>query len=132
MIVVDSSVWIPYFHGVENDAVRLLDSIADTTTIAVGDFILLEVLQGARSDRSAQLIERELREFDVVAMLNDRIAVAGARNYRALRALGITVRKTPDLIIATFCIEGRHQLLHQDRDFTHFENHLGLQVFRPG
>lgn len=130
MIVVDSSAWIPYFHGVENHAVRLLDSIEDTTTIAVGDLVLLEVLQGARSDRSAYLIESELREFHVVAMLDDAVAVASAQNYRILRALGITVRKTPDLIIATFCIAGGHQLLHQDRDFSHFETHLELQVLR--
>ncbi len=59
------------------------------------------------------------------------IAVAAAENYRILRTKGITVRKTIDCLIATFCIREGHELLHRDRDFDPFEMHLGLQVIHP-
>jgi predicted nucleic acid-binding protein len=94
----------------------------------VGDLVLLEVLQGARNDRHAAQIERELRVFKIERMLDDGIAVKAAANYRALRDRGITVRKTIDLIIATFCVERGHSLLHDDRDFDPVAAHLGLRV----
>lgn len=96
--------------------------------ILVGDLILLEVLQGARGERQATLIERNLRQFTIRPMLNDGLAVKAARNYRLLRAQGITVRKTIDVIIGTFCIEEGHTLLHDDRDFDPMCEHLGLQI----
>ena len=94
------------------------------------DLILLELLQGARDDRAAQRIERQLADFTVESALDASIARTSARNYRRLRSLGVTVRKTPDVIIATYCIEHDHRLVHRDRDFDHFEQHLGLQVVR--
>lgn len=129
MIVVDSSVWISNLHGFETEATHRLDSV-DELDIIVGDLVLLELLQGARSEVAALNIEARMQRFGISPMLNAEIAIAAARNYRHLRRLGVTIPKTPDLIIATFCIAGGHQLLHQDRDFSHFETHLELQVLR--
>lgn len=98
----------------------------------VGDLILLEVLQGARNDGHAARLEREMREFPVTNMLDGDLAVKAARNYRALRTKGITIRKTADVIIATFCIEHGHELLHDDRDFGPFSEHLGLRASQVG
>ena len=129
MIVPDSSVWISYFHGVSTPGVERLRSIAHTDDILVGDLVMLEVLQGARSEKTARTIETELRSFTVVSMLNDALAVSAARYYRMLRSAGVTIRKTPDLIVATFCMDQGHAVLHRDRDFAHFERHFGLRVF---
>ena len=128
MIVVDSSVWIAYFRDVDLPCVRTLDAIGDTDLILVGDIVLLEVLQGARGDDHARRIERHLTKFNVAGMLDPALAVVAAAKYRRLRALGFTVRRTTDLIIATFCIENDHDLLHNDRDFQPFADHLGLRT----
>ncbi len=128
MIVVDSSVWIANLRNTDTEAVRRLRAFDDDDLIIVGDVILLEVLQGARDDLQALRIERNLRRFDVVTMLDGALAVRAAGNYRQLRARGITVRKTVDLIIGTFCIERDHRLLHDDRDFDPMVAHLGLRL----
>jgi len=94
----------------------------------VGDLILLELLEGARDDAHARDIERGLRRYTVVPLLDPDLALRAARNYRKLRELGITIRKTADIIIGTFCIEHRHALLHEDRNFAPMEEHLGLLV----
>jgi len=129
MIVVDSSVWIPHLGDIETPEVQRLRAIDEFIDVIVGDLILLEVLQGARSDRDAAMIEEKLRLFSVVPMLDEAVAVAAARNYRRLRTLGVTIRTTGDLIIGTFCIERGHRLLHRDRDFVHMQRHLGLDVY---
>ena len=129
MIVVDSSVWIANIRDLDTVAVRRLRSIDHASEpVLVGDLILLEVLQGARNEEHAGRIEQALRQFPVEAMLDPELAVRAARNFRALRARGITVRKTIDVIIGTFCIERGHQLLHDDRDFLPMAAHLGLHV----
>ncbi len=128
MIVVDSSVWISYLCKQDTAAVQRLRGIDDPDDILVGDLILLEVLQGARDERHAATIERHLRQFEVDGMLDDHIAVHAARNDRKLRELGVTIRKTADVIIGTFCMEGGHSLLHQDRDFDAMAQELGLTV----
>jgi predicted nucleic acid-binding protein len=128
VIVVDSSVWIGNLRDSDTEAVRRLRNIQDDEQIIIGDLILLEVLQGARDDLQAVRIEYGLRRFDVVPMLDDGLATRAAGNYRRLRALGITIRKTADLIIGTFCIDRDHRLLHDDRDFDPMVEHLGLQL----
>ncbi|MBY3180767.1 PIN domain nuclease [Rhizobium sp. 25PS6] len=128
MIVVDSSVWIAHLRGVESAARWRLQNIEDPLDIVVGDLILLEVLQGARNERHASVIEESLRQFTVSPMLGDSLAVKAARNYRLLRERGITVRKTIDVIIGTFCIEEGYALLHDDRDFDPMTEHLGLKI----
>ncbi|MEO3998205.1 PIN domain nuclease [Mesorhizobium sp. CAU 1732] len=128
MIVVDSSVWIASFRGIYTPSVKHLHGIRNTGQILVGDVILLELLQGARSDNDARKIQRVMSDFTTANMMDVHIAVQAAANYRRLRELGITVRKSIDVIIATFCIENDHVLLHQDRDFHPFASHLGLRT----
>jgi predicted nucleic acid-binding protein len=111
--------------------VRRLRAAFGKEPIVVGDLVMLEILQGASGEKQAGEIERLLRAFVVVRMLDDGLAVRAARHYRMLRARGITVRKTIDLVIATYCIEGGLPLLHDDRDFDPMEQHLGLAVVRP-
>ena len=130
MIVVDSSIWIAHLRGLESPGVRRLRNLIeeDDDRILVGDVILLEVLQGARDETQAVRIETALRSFRIVQMLDVRLAVMAADYYRRLRRQGITVRKTMDMIIGTFCIDGGHELLHDDRDFLAMAEHLGLRV----
>jgi predicted nucleic acid-binding protein len=128
VIAVDSSAWIAHLRNVESEPVRVLRSLFGETELLVGDIVLLEVLQGARDEVHAVRIARELNEFNIANMLDEAIAVQAAHNYRALRGKGITIRKTVDLIIGTFCIEHGHTLLHDDRDFEPMRAHLGLQV----
>ena len=128
MILVDTSVWIDHLRGRTTSATAKLDVAAAREPLLIGDLILLEILQGARDDAHAARIERALREYAIVPLLDDRLASQAARNYRRLRDIGITIRKTADIIIGTFCIEYRHVLLHDDRDFDPMERHLGLKV----
>jgi predicted nucleic acid-binding protein len=127
LIVIDSYVWIGHLRNLDTRAVRALRSIEDPDTIIVGDIVLLEVLQGARNQARATRIENDLRRFQIEPMLDDNLAIRAARNYRTLRERGVTIRKTIDVIIATFCLERNHALLHDDRDFDAFVA-LGLRV----
>lgn len=127
MIVVDSSVWIDWLKDVSNSQTEKL-SAAPPRELLVGDVVLLEILQGAADDRHARNLEARLRQFDVVPMFGGHIAGPAAANYRRLRGLGIAIRKTPDLIIATYCIENNHLLLQRDRDFAPMAQHLGLRL----
>lgn len=128
MILVDSSVWIDYFRGADTPEVELLDGMVGRTPLAVGDLIVAEVLQGVQDDREFNLVRKTLDAFHQVDLAGHDIAVKAARNFRMLRARGITVRKTIDSIIATRCIEDSLTLLHSDRDFIPFHVHLGLRV----
>jgi predicted nucleic acid-binding protein len=128
MIVVDSSVWIAKFRDIPNDAVAKLNAIRETDEIAVGDIVLLEVLQGTRDERHAARLEAALRTFTLVRMIDFDLARQAAINFRRLRAMGVTLRATTDLIIGTYCIEHGDFLLHHDRDFKWMEEYLGLKV----
>jgi predicted nucleic acid-binding protein len=131
MLIVDSTVWIDYFNGLENPQTDYLDQIVDRTPILVGDLILAEVLQGFRDDSDFEEARRALNKYIQVEMVNPELALQSARNYRLLRRKGITVRKTIDSLIATYCIENEHDLLHNDNDFDGYEKHLRLRVVRP-
>jgi hypothetical protein len=126
VIVVDSSVWIDFLNGRNVPHVRRLRAVLGTEEIIIGDLMLCEVLQGLDSERTALEVEGLLRRFEVVAMAGDAIAVLAARNFRSLRKNGVTVRKTIDLLIGTWCIENRRPLLHNDNDFRPMAQHLGL------
>lgn len=126
MIVVDSSVWIDFLNGHEAPHVKRLQMALGVEEIVVGDLMLCEVLQGLKDERAARSVEALLRRFDIVAMAGAEIAVAAARNFRALRRRGITVRTTIDLLIGAWCIENQVALLHNDRDFHPMARHLGL------
>ena len=126
MIVVDSSVWIDFLNGRNAPHVRHLRAILGKHQIALGDLMLCEVLQGLASEREAQEVEALLRRFEVVAMAGDAIAVMAAAHFRFLRRRGITIRKTIDLLIGTWCIAHRKSLLHNDGDFRPMARYLGL------
>lgn len=131
MILVDSTVWVDYFNGLENPQTDYLHNIVDKMPILIGDLILAEVLQGFRDDLDFEKARRILEKFIQVEMVNPVLALQSARNYRLLRHRGITVRKTIDSLIATYCIENEHDLLHNDSDFDGYEKHLGLRVIHP-
>ncbi len=126
MIVVDSSVWIDFLSGRHAPHVRHLRGLLGKEGIIVGDLILCEVLRGLASERAAREVEALLRRFEIVPMAGDAVAVAAAGNFRFLRRRGITIRKTIDLLIGTWCIENHRPLLHSDSDFRPMARHLGL------
>ncbi len=128
MIVVDTSVWIDYFNGSRTPQSDALDLALGRELLVIGDLILTEVLQGFRSESDFRKARRLLGALEFRDMVGREVAIASARNYRALRARGATIRKTIDVIIATFCILNGHRLLHSDRDFDPMERHLGLRV----
>jgi predicted nucleic acid-binding protein len=127
LIVVDSSVWIAQIRRQRTAQVKRLTE-ANPLELIVGDIVLLELLQGARDEAHASALLRNLQRFHPVEMMSLEVAIEGGRNYRHLRRLGITTRKTTDLIIATYCILNGHELLHQDRDFSPYARHLGLKL----
>ena len=127
MILVDSSVWIDYFRGTQTPQTEKLDELLSSEPIAVGDLILTEVLQGFGSERDFNEARRLLTSLLVVELGGREIAIQAARNFRILRAQGVTIRKTIDTVIATRCIESGFTLLHSDRDFDPFVQHLGLR-----
>lgn len=127
MILVDSSVWIDYFRSADTPQVALLDGLLGRSRLAVGDLIAAEVLQGVRDEREFKLVKETLDAFDHVDLVGYELAIKASMNYRALRVLGITIRKTIDTLIATRCIEDGLTLLHSDRDFLPFAQHLGLK-----
>lgn len=128
MILVDSSVWIDYFKGVDSRETGILDQLLGSEVLLIGDLILAEVLQGFQTDREFRKAEELLRSLVLVDLVGIEIALKSARNFRRLRSLGVTVRKTIDCVIATSCIESGYRLLHNDRDFDAFQKHLGLKV----
>ncbi|MAA65113.1 MAG: VapC toxin family PIN domain ribonuclease [Alteromonadaceae bacterium] len=127
MILGDTSVWIDYFNGVENPHTDLLDTSIIQGAVAIGDLIFLEILQGIRNDKQYRQTKQSLLALEQYEMFGKEMAAKCADNYRALRKRGITIRKTADVIIATFCIEKELPLLFLDRDFVPFVDHLGLE-----
>ena len=128
MILVDSSVWIDFFRSADTPQVALLDSVFGRSPLAVGDLIAAEMLQGIRDEREFKWIKKTLDAFEHIDLAGYDLAVKASKHYRSLRALGITIRKTIDTLIATRCIEDGLTLLHADRDFLPFSQHLGLKV----
>jgi predicted nucleic acid-binding protein len=132
MILVDSSVWVDYFNGQATPESDFLDSLLGAEPVAIGDLILAEVLQEFRRDADYESAKELLSSLTIYGLLGAEIAIKSADNYRALRKRGITVRKTADTVIATFCIERRTPLLYSDRDFDSFVRHLGLKSALSG
>ncbi len=128
MILVDSSVWIDYFKGTVTAQTEKLDSLLGHEPLAIGDLILTEVLQGFPDEADFNKARKVLTSLVVVELGGEEIAVQAAKNFRTLRHLGVTVRKTIDTVIASRCIESGYDLLHHDRDFDPFAEHLGLRV----
>ncbi len=128
MIVVDSSVWVDFFNGTATPQVERIDALLGVTPLAIGDLILVEVLQGFRHDRDVATVRQLFRSLPVIEMLGRSNATKAAVNVRTVRQQGVTVRKTVDAIIATACIEANLPLLFSDRDLTPFVTHLGLEA----
>jgi predicted nucleic acid-binding protein len=128
MILVDATVWIDYLNGVATPQTGWLDENLPNQRLGLTDITLCEVLQGVKDRNQAVRVRQDLMAFEILTTGGTDLALAAADNYRALRELGITVRKTIDCWIASFCIREGHSLLHNDRDFNGFERHLGLKV----
>jgi predicted nucleic acid-binding protein len=128
LILVDSSVWIDYFKGTITAQTDKLDALLGNEPLAIGDLILMEVLQGFADERDFNRARKMLTSLTVIELGGQEIAIQAAKNFRALRVRGVTVRKTIDTVIATRCIESGYDLLHNDRDFDPFVKHLGLRV----
>ncbi len=132
MILVDTSVWVDYFRGTDSRQAAKLDSLLGAEPLAIGDIVLTEVLQGVDGDREFEQTRALLATLDLVQVGGADVAVEAARNFRRLRALGVTVRKTVDTLIATRCIVSGLELLHADRDFAPFQKYLGLRTVDCG
>ncbi len=128
---MDTTVWVDYLQGAENPETNWLNTELDRQRLALTDIILCEVLQGVRDDVVAKEVERRLLNLEVFDTGGVALAREAARNSRALRSRGHTVRQTIDCLIATFCLRGQHSLLHRDRDFDPFEQFLELSVIHP-
>jgi predicted nucleic acid-binding protein len=131
VVIIDTTVWVDYFRGLENVETDWLNVEVSRQRLGLTDLILCEVLQGVRNDAALKRVQRELLKFEVLETGGTALALAAARNFRTLRRRGHTVRKTIDWLIATFCLREGHSLLHRDRDFDPFEHLLGLSVIHP-
>jgi len=131
MVIVDTTVWIDYLRGAENPETAWLDRELTRQRLGLTDLILCEVLQGVRGDAAFAQVRDELLGFQVFETGGKELAIAAAVNYRSLREKGYTVRRTIDCLIATFCLQAGHELLHRDRDFDGFEKGIGLRVVHP-
>ena len=131
MVVVDTTVWVDYLNGVSTPESEWFEREASRQRLGLLDLMVCEVLQGLSTDEQAARVLRHLRRFEIAETGGVELAAGAACNYQRLRARGKTVRKTIDCLIATFCIERDHALLHHDRDFDPFEEVLDLQVVHP-
>ena len=127
MILVDSSVWIDFFNGTENAETDKLNEVLGLEEVVIGDLILAEVLQGFRSDKDFKVAKNVLTSLTVHDLIGKELAIKSANNFRKLRKKGITIRKTADVIIATYCIENKIPLLFTDKDFVPFVDNLRLK-----
>ncbi len=127
MVLVDSSVWIDFFNGTENTETDKLNEILGLEEVVIGDLILAEVLQGFRSDTDYKTAKNVLTSLAVHDLLGKELAIKSANNFRKLRKKGITIRKTADVIIATYCIENKIPLLFTDKGFLPFVDNLRLK-----
>ena len=128
MVMIDTSVWIDYFSGKDSSKTNQLNYLLKNELICIGDIILLEVLQGIRFDKEFERVSKLFQNLITFNVLNTEIAYKAAQNYRFLRAKGITIRKSVDCIIATYCIENDIILLHNDKDFIPFSDNFNLKV----
>ncbi len=128
MKLIDTSAWIDFFNGTDNQTSDIIDRLLDTEPVMIGDLIYCELLQGFRTDKRYNEVKNSLSNLHRVELAGFDIAEKSALNYRKLRKQGITIRKTLDIIIATFCIENNICLIHKDRDFDLISEHLGLKT----
>ena len=128
MVLVDTSVWVDYFNGVDTPRTERLDQLLGSGRLLTGDLILAELLRGFPKDADYRTARRLLLELPCAELVGRDNALRAADYYRRLRKRGVTVRKTIDVLIGTYCIQHGHELLHADRDFDSMQRHLGLRV----
>lgn len=128
MMVVDTSVWIDYVHGVRTAQTDILDRALQESRVVTGDLIIVEFLQGFRDNKQFQIAKMLMDSLEYYDFVGKEMSIKAAQNFRLLRKKGVTVRKTIDVLIATFCIEHGFELLHNDRDFEPMKELLGLQI----
>ena len=128
MVIVDTSAWIEYFAGGRPDVVTKVDSCLDRDLVGIGDLVYCEVVQGIRSSQQRSQVSGLLLSLPQFEMVGFAMAERSAANYRLLRSKGVTVRKTIDLLIGTFCAEHRFPLVHHDSDFDLMAGHIGLET----
>lgn len=129
MILVDTSVWIDYFNGIKNRQTNGLDTILSEQSVLIGDIILTEILQGFDSDTDFKKAKKALYHLDCVQLGGKSLAIKAASNFRFLRSKGVTIRKTVDMLIGSWCIEHEVELLHNDKDFDQIAVHLPLEIY---
>ena len=129
MILVDTTVWVDYFNGIENLQTESLDRILTEQSFLVGDIILTEILQGFDNDKEFKLVKQALNPLDCVHLGDKSLAIKAISNFRFLRSKGVTIRKTVDMLIGSWCIEYEVELLHNDKDFDHMATQLPLQIY---
>jgi predicted nucleic acid-binding protein len=130
MVVVDTTVWIDYVHGLDTPHTNALDNELLRNQVVTGDLLITEFLQGFRSGKDYEAAKGIMDSLIYYDMLGKYIAIQSAVNFRLLRRNGVTIRKTIDVIIGTFCIEHDFPLLHNDRDFEPMEKYLGLRIYK--
>ena len=128
MILVDTSVWVDYFNGIINRKTNNLDTILGNDIVITCDIILTEILQGFRNDKDYRIAKKHMDSIYYYQLINKDISIKAADNFRFLKTKGITLRKTTDILIGTFCIEYNIPLLHNDKDFEPMEKYLDLKV----
>lgn len=130
-VAADSSVWVSYLHGLQTPHTLCLDQLIEKHQVIVPDVVLLEVLRGVKSEQAAEALEARFASFAIGNVSGQEIVLAAAKNFRMLRALGIAIRGSIDVLIGTWCLKNNVWLLHNDRDFDMMEKHLGLLCVRP-
>lgn len=128
MVIADTSVWVDYFRGVDAPHCSRLTECLDDQSLALCDRVFQEVLQGVRRDSEFRTVSARLLVLPCFNLGGNALALASAQNYRKLRRLGVRPRSATDVLIATFCAEEGHSLLHNDRDFDFMARHLGMKV----
>jgi predicted nucleic acid-binding protein len=131
VVIADTSVWVDFLRGVPAAHCDRLALMLDDQSVALCDRVLQEVLEGVRHEREFRTVGARLLALPCFNLGGHELALAAASNYRRLRRLGLTPRSATDVLIATFCAEEGHELLHNDRDFDLMAKHLGLKVAKP-
>lgn len=131
MVIVDTSAWVEFFRDGTPAVVENVVRCLEQDLVAIGDLVYCEVMQGVRSPRQRQEISSLFQSLPHFEMVGFHIAERAAENYRVLRSRGVTVRKTVDVLIGTFCAENGLQIVHYDRDFDLMAQHIGLAVWKP-
>lgn len=128
MVIVDTSAWIEYFQDGLPDVADKVDLCLGQDLVGIGDLVYCEVMQGIRSPRESRDVSSLLLSLPRFNMVGFGIAEKSAANYRLLRSKGVTVRKTIDVLIGTFCAEHDIQLIHNDSDFDLMAKYIGLDT----